>query len=71
MIKDLCAIIDNRRDIWIIVSIVVIKGVEENSQASPLIWAAKNSAIVGTFALCIPKCQAIRSYSSPTTYSKY
>lgn len=46
MIEDLCAIIDNRHDVRIIVLIVIIKWIEEDSQACPEIRATKNSAIV-------------------------
>lgn len=71
MIVDLCAIIDNCHDIWIIVLIVIIKRVKENSQACPKIWAAEDRAIVQSFATGVPKCQTIRPYPSTSAYSKY
>lgn len=56
MIEDLCAIIDNRHDVWIIMHIVIIERVEENSQARPTIWATENGAIVKSFTAGVPEC---------------
>lgn len=71
MIKDLCAIIVDRHDVWIIMLIVIIERVKEDSQARPTIWATKNCTIVESFAARVPECQTIRSYSSSSAYSEY
>lgn len=71
MIEDLCAVIDNRHDIRIIVLIVIIKWIEKDSQARPKIRATKNGAVVQSFATRVPECQTIRSYPSTSTYSEY
>lgn len=71
MIKNLCAVINDCHNVWIIVFIVIIERVEEYSQTCPQVRAAENGAIVGAFSSCVPKRQAIGSYSSPTTYTKY
>jgi len=71
MIEDLCAIIENRHDVRIVVFIVIIKRVKEYSQTRPHIRAAENGAIVESFVACVPECQTIRSYPSTSTYSEY
>jgi len=71
MIKGLCAVINYRHDVWIIMLIVIIERVKENSQTRPKIWAAENGAIVESLIACVPECQTIRSYPSTSAYSEY
>jgi hypothetical protein len=54
MIKDLCAIIKDCHNVWIIMFIVIVERIKENSQACPKIRATKDSAIVRTFIGCVP-----------------
>lgn len=71
MIEVLCAVIDHRHDVWIIVFIVIIERVKEDSQTRPEIWTTENGAIVGSFVARVPECQTIRSYPSTSAYSEY
>jgi len=70
MIEDLCAIIENRHNVWIVVFIVVIERVKEDSQACPHIRTAKNGAIVESFVTCVPKCQLFEILILPPTSQK-
>lgn len=71
MIEDLCAVIDNRHDVWIIVLIVIIERVKEDSQTRPKIRATENGAIIESFITRVPECQTICPYPSTSTYSEY
>lgn len=71
MIEDLRSIVDNRHNVRIVVLIVIVERIEENSQSCPHIRTAEDGAVVGAFRSCVPECQAIRSYSASTTYAKY
>lgn len=71
MIKDLCAVIDNRHDVRIIVLIVIVERVEKDSQTRPKIRATENGAIVESLVTRVPECQTIRSYPSTSAYSEY
>lgn len=71
MIVDLCAVIDNRHYVRIVVLIVIIERIEKDSQAGPKIRATENGAVVEPFLTRVPECQTIRPYPSTSTYSEY
>lgn len=71
MIEDLRSIINNRHNVWIIMLIVIVERIKENSKSCPHIRTAENGAVVSAFRSCVPECQAIRSYSSSATYAEY
>lgn len=56
MIKCLFAIIENCHNVGVIVFIVIVKRIKENSKTMPLVRATKNSAIICTLFTGIPKC---------------
>lgn len=49
VVKFLSSVIDNRRNVGIIVLIVIVKAVKEDTQADPLVWRTEHLTIVVTF----------------------
>ena len=65
MIVHLGAVIDHSRDIGIIMFVVVVKRVKENTETNPLVVGAVDWTL-HTLRCGVPECQTIGAYSSST-----
>lgn len=65
MIKCFSSVIDNSHNIRVIMFIVIVKRIKENSKASPLVRTAKNISIIITLVFSEP--ESLRKSESNTT----
>lgn len=70
MIEFPCAIVKNSHDVRIVMFVVVIERIKENSQSIPAVWRTEYVTIVITFRWCVPQCQSISSNSSTAGYTE-
>jgi len=55
VVENFGAIVENGHHVGVVVLVVIVKRVEDDSQAVPFVSAAKNRAIVASLELAVPE----------------
>lgn len=56
MIECLRTVVKNSHYVWIIVLVIIVERIENDSKAVPLAGTTENSALVGAFISSVPEC---------------